>query len=173
MVTVIGKVALVPTATLPKPRDAGLGVRYWLVTPVPEAPVQKDLAETELVVVMASPSHPIVVGVKATLKVTLFPAPRLMGRLRPLTTNCARPEFTAESVTLVEPVLVRVTGKVSLCPIMMLANRSIVGVHVSCWGAADAATGSIPNRANRVMVTDLKEKAAEERDDTRGGRIAL
>jgi hypothetical protein len=63
---------------------------------------------------IAPPIHPIAVGVKLTLRSTLCPASKTRGRLKEDVVNAELPTVTLEMVTLVCPLLVRVTGKVSV-----------------------------------------------------------
>lgn len=61
---------------------------------------------------IAPPVHPVAVGVKLTLRVTLCPAGNTSGRLTLDVLNAELPAAIPEIVTSVAPVFVRVTGKV-------------------------------------------------------------
>ncbi|HUO24407.1 MAG TPA: hypothetical protein VMU61_02000 [Candidatus Aquilonibacter sp.] len=95
---------------MPKPRDAGLEFKYWFATPLPETPTQKKVAELPLVNLTDSLCQPVVVGVNTKLKVTLCPGLSVSGRVKPLTLNAGRLEFTAAMVTPADPALLRVMG---------------------------------------------------------------
>ena len=60
------------------------------------------------------PVHPIAVGVKLTLRTTLCPASNTSGRLKEDVMNSELPTLIPEIVALVGPLLVKVTGRVSL-----------------------------------------------------------
>ena len=74
---------LLPTVTLPKLRLAGLAASSRL-TPVPE----RETVAGELVALLTTErlpvTLPVVVGVKAMLKVAVWPAVRVKGRESPL-----------------------------------------------------------------------------------------
>jgi len=60
------------------------------------------------------PAHSIAVGVKLTLRSTLCPASKTSGRLREDVVNAELPAVILEMVTLVCPLLDRVTSKVAV-----------------------------------------------------------
>jgi hypothetical protein len=60
------------------------------------------------------PVHPIAVGVKLTLRSTLCPASKSSGRLKEDVVNSELPTVIPETVTLVCPLFVTVTSKVSV-----------------------------------------------------------
>lgn len=58
--------------------------------------------------------HPLAVGLKLTLRPTLCPAGKASGRLKEDVVNLELFTLTPEMVTLVCPLLVRLTSKVSV-----------------------------------------------------------
>jgi hypothetical protein len=60
------------------------------------------------------PVHPIAVGAKLTVKFTLCPASKTSGRLKKDVVNSELPTATPETLALVCPLFVKVTGKVSV-----------------------------------------------------------
>ena len=86
LVTVSGKLLLLPTCTLPKFRLACVGLRVAGVTPVPDTGIFRVGLEALLVIVRFPLTDPAVCGAKTTLKVGLLcPGPNVNGRLRPFT----------------------------------------------------------------------------------------
>ena len=64
------------------------------------------------------------------LKLTLWPAVSVVGKVKPLTLN-PEPVALAEIVTLVAPELVRVSVREPLLPVVTLPKPRLVGVDVS------------------------------------------
>jgi hypothetical protein len=83
-VRVSERVWLLPTCTLPKLRLVALAVSKPGVTPVPEIGMPRLGFDALLVMERLLLADPPVVGVKVTLKVTLWPAAKVAGRLIPL-----------------------------------------------------------------------------------------
>lgn len=81
------KLLLAPTTKLPKPKVAGVTVNWPAAVPVPE----REMVRVELEALETTATLPLTlladVGVKTTLKVTLSPAVKVSGRLRPLRLN--------------------------------------------------------------------------------------
>lgn len=171
LVSTTGSVEVDPKETLPKPKEVGLGVKNRFAPPLPEASVQNELAENLLTMEIASTSSPVVVGVNATVKLTLFPGAMVTGRLKPETSNASSPEFNPDIVRLVGPELFSTTGMLLLWPITTLPNRKPAGEQVSCGVAEAAALCSRTDRTRRVMVTSGEKRASEYEDAAGEGRI--
>jgi hypothetical protein len=75
--------------------------------------------------------HPAAVGVKLTLRSTLCPADKTSGRCKEDVVNSELLTVISETVTLVCPVFVTVTSKVSVWPTTIAPNRRSDGVHTS------------------------------------------
>jgi hypothetical protein len=82
--------------------------------------------------------HPLVEGVKLTLRSTLCPAASVSGRLRREVTNSALLSLICEIVTLVAPVFVTVTTIVSVWPTLRAPKRRLGGEDTSCGAPARA-----------------------------------
>ncbi len=111
-VSTIGTVELVPIATWPNDTIVGLAVTGALLWPVP--PTSRAAFDALLENLIVPPVHPVAVGVKLTFRSTLCPASKTDGRLKEDVANSVLPTVILEMVTLVCPLLVRVTGKVSV-----------------------------------------------------------
>jgi hypothetical protein len=79
--------------------------------------------------------EPATLGVKITPNVTLWPAPKIDGRDKLLAVNIALDMLACEIVTLVVPVLVRVSFKVCEVPGKRLPKLRLVG-EAEIWPAA-------------------------------------
>jgi hypothetical protein len=115
LVSVLDKLVLLPTWTLPKARLVGLAVSVPCVTPVPDSAMLKlgfEAFEAMLTLPLAAP---LVVGEKSTVNDVLWPAVNVKGKDRPLRLNPV-PLVAAEIVTVDPPVLVSVSGKLVLLP---------------------------------------------------------
>jgi hypothetical protein len=111
-VMVSARVALLPLVILPKLRFVGFAVSWPGVTPVPDS----GTFEAGLDAFDAIARFPLTllpeVGVKVTLKLTLWPTVRVIGRLKPLAVNSEPVTLAAEIVTLAPPEFVRVSASV-------------------------------------------------------------
>ena len=74
---------------------------------------------------------PPAVGEKFVLKLTLWPAVSIVGKVKPLTLNPEPVVLAAEIVTLVPPELVRVSVREPLLPVVRLPKPRVVGFDVS------------------------------------------
>lgn len=126
-----GKVELLPVTTEPKDKIAGLAVTASLVTPEPSTVRESVGFEALLVKLMVPLVHPVILGVKLTLRSRLSPAERSTGRSSEEVTNFELVTLIPESVALVSPVLVKVTSKVSVLPVSTAPKRRVEGEHVS------------------------------------------
>src|SRR5258708_1613653 len=151
LVTTTGNVELDPTDTLPNAKVDGFGVRESLPTPMAPTLTYTVLLDALLTKEIAPPVHPITVGVNVTIKLTSCPAGRTKGRPESATLNSGLLALIAEIVTLVDPVLVRVTGRASLWPTPMLPNRRR-GTLVVNWGVPPPALLEIkPKNRSKLM----------------------
>jgi hypothetical protein len=101
-------VVLLPVVTFPKLRLVGLAVSWPGVLPVPDRGTFS--AELDAFDVMARLPLTVLpdVGVNVTLKFTLWPKLRVVGKLKPLAVKPEPVALAAEIVTLAPPELVRV-----------------------------------------------------------------
>ncbi len=74
---------------------------------------------------------PLAVGENFTLKLTLWPAVSVVGKVKPLRLNPEPVALAAEIVMLVPPELVRVSVREPLLPVVTLPKPRLVGVEVS------------------------------------------
>jgi hypothetical protein len=108
--------AFEPTVTLPKLRLVGETANVPEAVPVPESAIPGEFAAFDATDRLPL-AVPALVGVNVTLKVTLWPDVRLMGKLlNPLVENDAPVKFTCEIATVDPPVLVSVSDKLVLLP---------------------------------------------------------
>ena len=125
-----------------------------MLLPVPLTVSVRVGLEALLTNAMVPLVQPAVVGVKATLTPTLWPDVKTTGNDATDALNSALLRFIADTVTVVEPVLVRFTSKVSVAPTPTVPKRRVVEEAVSCSEAAFACMGRTPSRlmiANLVM----------------------
>ena len=61
-------------------------------------------------------TEPAALGAKVTLNVTLCPADKFAGRVSPLIEKAALPTLAEEIVTVLPPVLVTVSDRLTLLP---------------------------------------------------------
>jgi hypothetical protein len=107
-----GTVELDPITTWPNDTVEGLAVENALGVPAPltaSASVAFDASLEKLIVEYV---HPLDVGVKLTLRSTLCPADKTNGSVKLELVNSELLAATPETVTLVAPLFVTVTGKV-------------------------------------------------------------
>lgn len=109
-----------------------------------------------LVKVSVALAAPETCGLKVTVKEVLWPAGMVTGSARPPTLNTELFELTAVTVTFA-PVAVRLPDAVPLVPTTTLPRPRVVGVTVSCPGAAvpvpDSGIVSVGLDAFEAMVT--------------------
>jgi hypothetical protein len=107
---------LEPTVTLPKLSDAGETANWPGVVPVPEKAMDSgelDAFETTETLPLAEPA---LVGVKVTVKVTLWFVESVVGSVNPLIEYVAPVTFACEIVAGDPPVLVTVSDLLLLLP---------------------------------------------------------
>ena len=115
LVTTTGTVELAPVVTWPKDTIAGLPVSPSRLTPVPAtSSIRVGLEALLKKVICSSPVQPVAAAVKATFRLTLPPAGKTNGRFKLDGVKSALPTAIPEIVTLVCPLLARVTIKVSV-----------------------------------------------------------
>ncbi len=95
------KVFLLPRVTVPKLNVAALAVNWPANPPVPERAIEwEGLAQAFDFTVIWPVCFPLVPGLKATTKVTLWPGGKLIGRLNPLRLNPEPLTIALEIVTV-------------------------------------------------------------------------
>ncbi len=102
-VSTTGTVELVPIATWPNDTLEGLEVPHSLRVPAPETATASVSFDALLEKLMVPYVHPVIVGVKTTLRSTLCPAGKTSGSVNLDVVNWALPAVIAEIVTLVGP----------------------------------------------------------------------
>jgi hypothetical protein len=105
-----------PTTTLPKLRVVGDTASVPADVPVPERAMlsgEFDALDTTDKLPVAAPA---LAGVKVAVKVTLWFAVRVRGKVNPLTEKAAPVKLACESVTADAPVLVSVSDRLVLLP---------------------------------------------------------
>ncbi len=107
MLTTTELVALLPTETCPNDKLEGVADRSWLLTPDPRIPTCRLGFWALLVIVIFVLAEPMLSGLNATVRATLWPALKVAGKLIPETLNSELPTLMAETVALVSPLLVR------------------------------------------------------------------
>jgi hypothetical protein len=113
-VSTIGRVELAPIATCPNDTVEGLTVTASLLTPAPASSSLRAAFDALLENLIVPPVHPSAVGAKLILTSTLCPASKTSGRVKSDTLNSELLTVIPETVTLVCPVFVTVTRKVSV-----------------------------------------------------------
>ena len=164
MVSTTDCVVLVPTATWPNETVEGLAVTLSLVAPVPSSCTSRVEFEALLVKTIHPPVHPVPVGEKVTFSVTLCPAGRVKGKLRPDALNSGALIFIAETVMLVCPPLVKTKTSVSGCPTATLPKPKADGAPVSCFAVAPALKGIITADTVTVMKKKTRREKCRVRD---------
>lgn len=115
-VTLSDNVCWAPTATLPKFRLVGFAASVPACAPVPERLIVKTEFVALEAIVTLPVATPAAVGWNDTLKLALCPAANVMGADSPLMLNPDPATAVCEIVMLVDPVLVRVSDRLSLVP---------------------------------------------------------
>jgi hypothetical protein len=113
-------------------RLLGLATTAAGVTPEPDRGIATvDEVDATVTLPLAEPE---LVGLKATLKLVDCPAPRETGRLIPVTLKAAPVAVTAKMVTLLPPVLVRVSDRVCVLPTVTLPKLRLPSFGASTPG---------------------------------------
>jgi len=107
---------LVPTVTLPKSSDVGVTANWPCAVPVPA----RDIVMVEFNALELTEKLPLALpadcGANVAVKVTLWPAARVSGKLRPLMLNPIPATVACERVTLEPPLLVTASERILLFP---------------------------------------------------------
>jgi len=111
-VSVSASVVLLPVVTLPKLRLAGFAVSWPGVTPVPDSGTFRAGLDAFDVIARVPLTLLPDVGAKLTLKLTLWPTLKVIGKLKPLALKPEPVALAAEIVTLAPPEFVRVSASV-------------------------------------------------------------
>jgi hypothetical protein len=127
--------AFEPVLTLPKFKAVGASVNCPGVLPLPDSAMFSCGLEASERIESFPVIEPATLGVKITPNVTLWPAPKIDGRDKLLAVNIALDMLACEIVTLVVPVLVRVSFKVCEVPGKRLPKLRLVG-EAEIWPAA-------------------------------------
>lgn len=138
-----------PSTTLPKLKLVGETANCPAAVPVPESAIlsgELDAFDTIDRLPLAAAEA---VGVKVAVKVTLWFAVRLIGRLNPLMEKAAPVIFACVMVTVEPPVLVTVSDRLALLPTWTLPKASVVGF-------ADSAPGAIPVPDKGILKLGLE-----------------
>jgi hypothetical protein len=122
---------LLPVVTLPRLRLAWVGVSWPGAMPVPVSGTFRVEFEALDAMAKLPVTAPPAVGENFVLKLTLWPAVSVVGKLKPLTLNPEPVVPAAEIVMLVPPELVRVSVREPLLPVVTLPKPRLVGVEVS------------------------------------------
>jgi hypothetical protein len=131
-VSVSARVLLLPAATLPKLRLAGLGDSCPGVVPVPAKGTFKvEFAAFELTATFPL-TLPLDEGEKLTLKLALWPTANVNGSVNPDALNPDPLAFTPEIVTLAAPEFVRISVTVCEAPTRTSEKVMLLGLGVSC-----------------------------------------
>lgn len=134
LVTVSESVLFLLTCTVPKLRLVGFALSVPAASPVPVRGMVSVGLVALLVIERFPLTSPVAVGVKMTLKVFVWPAVKVTGKLSPVILKPAGAD-AAVMVTLVPPELVRVSERVVLEPTVTLPKLRLVGLAVSAPGA--------------------------------------
>lgn len=103
---------LAPTTTLPKLKLVGETDNWPCAVPVPESGTFRAGLDALDVMARLPLTLPPDVGENMTLKLTLWPTLKVVGKLKPLALNPEPVVVAAEIVTLARPELVRVSASV-------------------------------------------------------------
>jgi hypothetical protein len=131
LVTVSDRDWLLPTVTLPKFRLVGFDPSVPWATPVPDNGMVRVGLDALEVMARLPVTLPPAAGENFVLKLTLWPAAKLVGKVKPLTLNPEPVVLAAEIATLVPPELVRVTVRDALVPVVTLPKPRLAGAEVS------------------------------------------
>lgn len=101
------------------------------------------------------PVQPVVVGVKLTVRLTLWPGANIRGRFTEGVVNSELPPVIPEIVTLDAPLFVTVTGRVLVSPTTTAPNGRFSGVQATCPTRAPALMGAIPR--SKIATADVSK----------------
>jgi hypothetical protein len=125
----------VPTCMFPKLRLEGFETSCPAAIPIPESATESvGLFALELMVSVPL-AAPVADGVKIALKLVLCPPLSVTGRLGPVKLNPLPLAVALETVTVVPPVFVTVTGTVCLVLTVTLPKFTLLGLAVNAPAA--------------------------------------
>ena len=107
---------LEPTVTVPKLRVAGETESCPCAVPVPDMAMFNGEFVPFETIARFPLAAPVAVGAKVAVKVTLWPAFRVVGNVRPEIEKPVPVTFACEIVTLVPPEFVKLSDKLLLLP---------------------------------------------------------
>jgi hypothetical protein len=142
--------AFEPVLTLPKFKAVGVSVNCPGVLPLPDSATFSCGFEASERIESFPVIEPVTLGVKTTPNVTLLPAPKVDGRDKLLAVNIALDILACEIVTMVVPVLVRVSFRVCEVPGGRLPKLRVAG-EAEIWPAAEIPE---PDKATVAAVVD-------------------
>lgn len=116
---------MLPNDTAPKLILVGLGTSWPGATPVPDSDTVSVPSETLLDIEIVPVTLLAAEGVKTTLKVALWPAETVSGRLGALRENSEALALAPVIVTEAVPLFVAVTVSVSLLPTTTLPKLNV------------------------------------------------
>lgn len=156
LVTVSRSEELLPTATVPNARLAGLAESPPAAAPVPVRLMLSGEVGASEVTVMLPLALPEEVGLNSTLKLVLWLGPNVIGVVAPEMLNPVPLAAICEIVTVDPPVLVRVSESDELLPTVTVPNLRLLGLAVSAPAAtpvAERLTVSGELSASETIVT--------------------
>ena len=142
--------AFEPVLTLPKFKFAGDSVNCPGALSLPDSAMFNCGLEASERIESFPVIDPATLGVKTTPNVTLLPAPKVDGRDKLLAVNIVLDKLACEIVTLVVPVLVRVSFNVCELPGKRLPKLRLVG-EAEIWPAAEIPEPDKPTVAVVVV----------------------
>lgn len=153
LVRVCVAVCELPTTTEPNAIDVGFAVTNPSATALPLSGIVRVGLEPSEVIVTDPFALPVEDGANFTLKLTLWPEFKVVGRVRPLMVNPAPDAEAAEIFTLDPPELVNVSEIVWLLPTTRVPKLTVDGLAVS----APSATALPPSGIVRVGLEPSDE----------------
>lgn len=121
-----------PTVTLLKLRAAGDAESCPTAVAVPESGIASDVFDAVEVTVRFPLAAPALVGLNVAVKVTLWFAESVIGRLSPLMEKPAPVTLTCEMVMDELPVFVSDSERLWLFPTWMLPNTRLLRLGTNC-----------------------------------------
>ena len=134
----------VPVCTLPKLKLVGLEASWPCASPLPESGTESvGLLAFELIV-RDPAAAPAAVGVNVAVKVALWPAFNVTGRLGPVMLNPVPLAAAPEMVTLSPPVLLTLTGTLCALPSVTFPKFTLPGLAARVPAATPVPETEIP-----------------------------
>jgi hypothetical protein len=126
----------VPTWMLPKLKLDGFDTTCPVATPIPESGTESVGLLALDVMTRVPLAAPVADGVKIALNVVLCPPLSVTGRLGPVKLNPLPLAVALETVTVLPPVFVTVTGTVCLVPTVTLPKFTLPGLAINAPAAS-------------------------------------